>query len=161
LEFTEISQEGSDVFGGVFIGAVQTDERIEHKEGGSDRGEGFAQSLPVPGQIEQQARSGDDIKRQRVQGDVGGCTDPCDPIADDAECIFGGKEQDRAGAAHGELPQAGGAGGDADGDVQGQEALAALGFAAKDADGLLGPKPFDEPTGLFGVFSQIAGPLDR
>ena len=38
---------------------------------------------------------------------------------------------------HGEAAQAGDAGGDGDGEIEGEEGLAALGLAADDADGLL------------------------
>ena len=55
---------------------------------------------------------------------------------------------------------AGGTGSDADGQVQSQEAFAAFGFAAQDADGLLGPKFFDQPLGLGAVTLQLAGALD-
>ena len=59
-----------------------------------------------------------------------------------------GKSSTGAGAAHRELAQAGRTGGHADGQIQGQEAFAAFGFAAQDADGLVGPESFDQPLGL-------------
>ena len=53
--------------------------------------------------------------------------------------VLGGIEQDATGARHREAAQAGSAGGDRDGEVQRQEGFAALGFAADDADGFVGP----------------------
>jgi len=62
--------------------------------------------------------------------------------------------------AHGELPQTGGAGSDADRHVQRQEAFTALGFPAQNADGLLGPKFFDQPLSLRTAAGELAGALD-
>ena len=47
------------------------------------------------------------------------------------------------------------------GDIQGQEAFAAFGFAAQDADGLLGPETFDQPLGLGAGAGRLAGALNR
>jgi hypothetical protein len=60
-----------------------------------------------------------------------------------------------------ELTQARRAGGDADGQVEGEEAFAALGFAPDDADGLVAPEALDQPGGeAAGVLGQIAGALN-
>ena len=59
-----------------------------------------------------------------------------------------GKSSTVPAAPDRELAQAGRAGSHADGDIQGEEAFAAFGFAAEDADGLLGPKTLDQPLGL-------------
>ena len=61
------------------------------------------------------------------------------PAADDVLCILGGVEQDAAGARHLEAAQAGRSGGHCDGQVEGEEGFAALGLAADDADGFVGP----------------------
>ena len=55
---------------------------------------------------------------------------------------------DTAGTAHREAAQAGDAGGDGDGQLEGQEGFAALGLAADDADGFFRPQPIDEPARL-------------
>jgi hypothetical protein len=68
---------------------------------------------------------------------------PREALAHDRQRVFGGKNQHGAGAPDGELPQTGRAGSDAHGDIQGEKAFAALGLAAEDADGLIGPEPFD------------------
>ncbi len=74
---------------------------------------------------------------------------------------FGREEQHRSAAPHRELSQAGGDGSDADGDIQSHEAFAAFGFAAQDANGLLGPQTFDQPLGLRSRAGQLAGALNR
>ena len=46
------------------------------------------------------------------------------------------------------------------GDTPGsQEALATLGFASKDANGLIGPEILDQPLGLRTFSGELAGPL--
>jgi hypothetical protein len=79
--------------------------------------------------------------------------------------IFGGIEQDAAGAADREAAQAGNAGGDRDGQIEGEEGFAAFGFAADDADGFFRPHPLDEPAllphGTFGAIGEAPGRLDR
>ena len=72
-----------------------------------------------------------------------------------------GKSKHRSLPTHGELPQTSCTGSDAQRHVQGQEAFAALGFAAEDADGFIGPQPFDEPLDLRAGGGQLAGPLYR
>ena len=69
--------------------------------------------------------------------------------------------EDASGLQHVEAAQAGGAGGDRDGEVERQEQLAALGLAADDANGLVGPQPGDEPAMLLGALGQTPGGLDR
>ena len=54
--------------------------------------------------------------------------------------VLGTERQDRTGADGGEVAQAGDAGGDGDGDVEGQHGLVALGLAAADATGLVAPQ---------------------
>ncbi len=104
---------------------------------------------------------GDDLHRQRGKGNLRGRRDALESLAHDGQGVFGGEEQHFAGALDGELAQAGRAGGDADGDIQGQETFAAFGFPAQDADGLLGPETFNEPLGLRPGGRELAGALNR
>ena len=71
------------------------------------------------------------------------------------------KSRTRPALRHGEAAQAGDAGGDRDGDVEGEERLAALGLAADDADGLLGPQAGDQPALLLGALGEAPCGLDR
>ena len=75
--------------------------------------------------------------------------------------VLGGEEQDAAALRHREAAQAGDAGGDGDGDVEGEERLAALGLAADDTDGLLGPQAGDQPAVLLGALGEAPCGLDR
>jgi len=75
--------------------------------------------------------------------------------------ILGGIKQDAAGAADREAAQTGDAGGDGDGQIEGEEGFASLWLAADDADGFFGPQPLDEPALLFGAIGEAPGRLDR
>jgi hypothetical protein len=75
--------------------------------------------------------------------------------------VLGGIEQDPAGPRDREAAQAGGSGGDGDGQIEGEEGFAALGLAADDADGFFRPQPVDEPASLLGAVGESPGRLDR
>ena len=82
-------------------------------------------------------------------------------MADNRQRVFRREDQHRPGAADREPAQAGSAGGDADGDIQRQEAFAALGLAAEYADRLIGPESFDQPLRLVAIIGQFAGAFYR
>ena len=86
--------------------------------------------------------------------------DTLQSLANDGQGVFGGKEKDFAGARNRELAQAGGAGGNTHRHIQGEEAFAAFGFAAQDADGLVGPKALDQPLDLSSGGGELGGALD-
>ena len=77
------------------------------------------------------------------------------------QSVFGGIEQDTAGTAHREAAQAGDAGGNGNGQIEGKEGFAALGLAADDADGFFRPQPIDEPALLLGAIGETPGRLNR
>ena len=108
----------------------------------------------IAGVIQAEAGGGDDLDVQRGEVDAGGQRDAVQTLADDVERVLGGVEQDAAGLRRREVAQAGGAGGDGEGEVQGEEGLAALGLAADDAHGLFGPEALDEPAALRGTAAR-------
>src|SRR5271165_5531984 len=75
--------------------------------------------------------------------------------------VLGGEEKDSTGLRHAEAPQASGRRSDGNGHIEREKRLAALGLAADDADGLIGPKLLDEPAAFFGTSFQPVGRLDR
>jgi len=78
-----------------------------------------------------------------LEVDLSGPSDALQALAHDGQGVFGRKQEHFARASHGELAQASSPRSNTDGDVQRQEAFAAFGFAAEDADGLIGPQSFD------------------
>ena len=114
-------------------------------------GDGLIETYAIALEIEAQAGRGDHLDVELGEADAGGGADAIDPAADDMECVFGGVEQDAAGACHREAAQAWDTGGDGDGQIEGEEGFTALGLAADDPDSLFGPQPIDEPALLLGA----------
>ena len=140
---------------------MQSDQRVEDQQDGPELLDGLGEARAVGGGIQPERGRGDDFDRQRGKGHLRGGGDAFQALAHDRQRVFGREEEHGAAAAHRELPQASGARSDAHGDIQSQEALAALGFAAQDADGLFGPETFDQPLGLRAGALQLAGALNR
>jgi hypothetical protein len=74
--------------------------------------------------------------------------------------ILGRVEQHPTRLRYGEVAQARGTGGHRHRQLEGQEALAALGLAAEDAHGLLGPQVGHEPAALLGPRREPPGRLE-
>src|SRR5580692_2283376 len=136
LQVAQICQQGSDVAADVLVDAVQPDEGIEDEQAWLERGNGLFQAFAVGLDIETQAGRGDDLDVDIGEADAGGGTDAVEAAPDDMRRVLGGIEEDPARPGHGEAAQAGSAGGDRDGQVEGEEGFAALRLAADDADGL-------------------------
>ena len=94
------------------------------------------------------------------QVEAGSGADAIEPVPHDVRRILGGVEQDAAGIGHGEAAQAGRAGGDRDGEVEGEEGFAAFGLAADDADGFCRPQPGHQPALLLGPLGEAIGGCD-
>src|SRR5208283_1308558 len=104
---------------------------------------------------------GDDLDVEIGERDAGGLADAIEAASHDVQRILGGIEQDAARSRHREAAQAGDAGGHGHGDVEGEERFAALGLAADDADGLLGPQAGNEPAVLFLALGEAPCGFDR
>ena len=115
---------------------------------------------PLGSLMKQAQQMQDKMQRElaelEIETSVGGGADSLKSFSDHRKCVLGRKHQHRSGAQHREAAQAGSARCDTDRHVQGQKALAALGLSAENADGLIGPKPFDKPFGLIGRIGEIA-----
>ena len=123
---------------------MQPHERIEHQQARLQPCNRLLQSCPIGLKIEAQTRGGDhlhvEISEADASGGGGGGGGRC----------AGHLLRDRATRGR-EAAQAGDAGGDGDGQIEGEEGFAAFGFAADDADGLFRPQFVDEPALLFGA----------
>jgi hypothetical protein len=91
-------------------------------------------------------RGGDDLEGKRFETDTGRRADALQAPAHDAEGVLGWEQENRSGMADRIPAQAGHAGGDADGQIEGEEAFAAFGLSAEDANRLVGPQALDEPV---------------
>src|ERR1700685_737715 len=102
---------------------MQAHERIEDEQPRLQPGDGLIETYTIGLEIEAQAGGGDHLDVEFGKTDAGGST------------------EDAAGAADREAAQAGDAGGDGDGQIEGEEGFAAFGLAADDADGFFRPQP--------------------
>ena len=161
LQFAQEGEQWCHIAAGILIDAMQPHERIEDQQPRFQPGDGFLQPCPVGLESEAQTEGGDHLHVEFGENDAGGGADTFETAADDVQGVFGGIEQDAAGTADREAAQAGDAGGDGDGQIEGEEGFAAFGFAADDADGLFRPQSVDEPALLFGAIGEPSGRLDR
>jgi hypothetical protein len=136
---------------------MEADERIEDEQTRLQPGDGVVEACAVGVEIEAQARGGDHLDIEWGDCDAGRGTDAFEAATHDVQGVFGRIEQDAAGTAHCEAAQAGDAGSDGNGQIEGEEGFAALGFAADDADGFLRPQPIDEPALLLGAIGEAPG----
>ncbi len=161
LQFPQVREQRGDLGGVVFIDPMQPDQRIQDQQDGPLLLDGVGKALAIGGGIQPERGRGNDLHRQGGKRDLRGSGNAFQALAHHGQRVFGRKEQHRAAAPHRELPQAGGAGSDADRHIQGQEAFAAFGFAAQDADGLIGPESFDQPLGLRASCTRVGWPVGR
>ncbi len=159
LQLAQAVEDGCDLAHGVLVGAMQADQGVEDEQARPDPLDGVGETLLVGGFIEAEGGDVDDVEVEAGEGGATGGCDALETLAEDVGSIFGGEQQHGA-CLDREAAQAGDAGGDGDGDVQGEEGFAALGLAADDADALLVPERLDEPGLLCGAgleFGRGAG----
>lgn len=160
LQVAQVGEQGGDFAADVFVDPVQTDEGIKNKKAGFQPSDGVVQADAVSIEIEAQAGGGDNLDIERREVDASGGANAVEPATDDVERVFGGVEKDAPGVGDGKVAQAGCAGCDRDGEIQGEERFAALGLAADNADGLLPPEFGDEPALIIGARGETMGELD-
>jgi hypothetical protein len=159
LQLAQIGKERGDFGAGVFVDPVQAHEGIEDQQARLQSGNGLLQSDAIGGKVEPKGGGSDDLDIEVAQVDAGSCGDAFQPPAHNRMGILCGIEEDAAGVRYREAAQAGDASSDGDGQIEGQEGLAALGLAADDADGVLRPQLSYEPAQLRGVIGQAPGRL--
>jgi len=157
LQLAERREQRRDLGGRIFVDAMEPDEGVEHEEEGAYRGDGRVELLPIVGDIQAQARGGDDVDREIGERDPRRATDALEPRSDQMQGVFGGVEQHGAAPRRRKVAQTRDAGGHGDEHVEGQKALAALRLAADDADGFLGPEIRDQPAVLGRTHREVAG----
>jgi len=118
---------------------MQPDEGVEDQEFRLQPHDSFLQRLLVLQAIEAQRRHGDDLDIETLKVDAGGRGDAFEALAHDVGRVLGGKKEHGAGLVGREAAQARRARGDGDGEIEGEEGLAALRLATDDPDGLSAP----------------------
>jgi hypothetical protein len=139
LQFAQEGKQRRDVATDILIDAMQAHERIEDEQAWFQPGDGLFQTYAVSLEIEAQTGRRNHLHVERGETDAGRGTDAFEAATDDVQGVFGGIEQDTAGAADREATQAGNASGNGDGQIEGEEGFAAFRFTADDADGFFRP----------------------
>ena len=104
---------------------MQPDEGIEDDQPWFQAGDGLLQAGAIGLEVEAETGSGDDLQVEFGEIDRGGGANAVEATADDVQGgVLGGVEQDAPGLLDGEAAQAGRAGGDGDGQVEGKEGFA-------------------------------------
>ena len=161
LQFAQEGEQRCHVAADVLVDAMQAHKRIKDQEPRLEGGDGLLETRAVGLEIETQAGCGDHLDVEFGETGAGGGADAFKASADDMQRVLGGIEQDPTGPRDREAAQAGDSGGDGDGQIEGEEGFAALGLAADDADGFIGPQLIDQPAPLVGSFGETPGRLDR
>lgn len=161
LKFAQICQERCDLPARILIDAMQSNEGIQDQKPRGEGLDGALEALAIPFQIKSQGGGGDHLHIQCRELAAGRLADALEARAHDVLGVLGGEEQHAPGSGNGEAPQRRVPGGDRDCEVECEEALAALGLTAHDADGALAPETLDEPALLLGPFGQAMRGLDR
>ncbi len=121
LQFAQEGEQRSHIAADILVDAMQTHERIEDQQPRFQPGDGLLQPNPVGLEIEAQTGGGDHLHVEISETDAASGADAVEAAADDVQSVFGGIEQNAAGAADREAAQAGDAGGDGDGQIEGEE----------------------------------------
>jgi hypothetical protein len=146
LQFPQIGEQRCHFTTGVLIDAMQAHKGIEDEETRPELGNGLIKAAANGLEIKPQGRFGDDLDVECGEPETAGGADSLEPPPHHVERILGGIENDAAGARDWKAAQTGSAGGDRNGEIQGEERFAALGLGADNADSLLGPQIFDQPA---------------
>jgi hypothetical protein len=140
LKVAQEPEEWCDLTAGILIATVESDEGVEDEELRPQRGDGIGESDDVVLEIEPQARRRDDLDVEPFELESVRSGDSLEPLADNVKSVLGGIQEHPSGVRYHEAPQARSAGGDSDGEVEGEEGLARLGFTADQANGLFAPQ---------------------
>jgi len=140
---------------------MQSHERIEDEQLGTQLGDGLGERIAVALDIESHGWRSDDVDVEVGQFASGGERDSVQSLSHDVQRVLGGEEQHAAGALDREAAQAGCAGCDRDSHVEREKRLAALRLAANDADRFVGPQVLDEPSAFDGPGREVGGACNR
>ena len=127
---------------------MQPDEGVEQEHAGTQPVKRTAEALLVGLLVEPERIRGDDVDRQRREFEPTVATDRRKPLLDDHGRVLGHVDQDATGVLDLVDAEARPARRQADGHLEGEPALEALGFATNQADARLGPHSFEEPGRL-------------
>ena len=121
LEFAKKGEQRRHLSGDVLVHPMQPDEWVEDEKPWLQLGDGLREGFAILLEVEAHGRGGDDLDIEVSQRGARGAADAIEALADDVQRVLRREEEDRPGAGHGEVAEAGLPGGDRDGHVEGQE----------------------------------------
>gem|GEM_PF-1573726 len=151
VEVPQEAEEFGDVGGAVFVEAVEPDQWVEQEHFGCEGNEGLVEGVTVALEVEAQAGGSDDLEVQTSQREPSMAADLLDAIAHVVQRILGEVDDDGPGSIDGEVLEAGGAGGDGDGQIQAQPGFTGFRRPPDHADGGSAPDILDQPPGVVGL----------
>jgi hypothetical protein len=160
LQSPEISEEGRDIAGVVFVDPVQADEGVEEQQARPQLAHGLEEATLIAIQIEAQRGGGDDVDGQGGEIESAMATEPGDACLDDGGRVLRHVEQHATGASDVEATKARRGARDREGDVEREPTLAALRSAADDADARTCPELVYEPLVIRVRLVEIGGAHD-
>lgn len=161
LHFAEEREESGDFTGTIFIDAVEADERIEEEHAGAMCAEGAIDAGAIAVEIESEYGSSDDVERNAGEVEAALQAEAGEAKLDVGGSVLGEVDEGGPRVVDGEAAEAGGVGGNGEGEVECEPALAAFRRAADDADTGASPEGFDEPSALRSRIGEKRGAHDR
>ena len=124
LQGAELTEERRHLRGGVLVGLMEADERVEDQEPWPLLVEGLAQPRPIAGGVEAERGGEDETDREVTEREATRGGDAVEALLHVCGSILGGVEQDRSGLGDDEAAEGGRGAGDADREVQREPGLA-------------------------------------
>src|SRR5438093_13732678 len=100
---------------------MEPNKRVKNEELGAQRLDRLLESALILAEIEAHGWGGDRVDVEGREAHPGRTRDPLQAASHDVRCVLGGEQEHPARLCGRELPQGGRAGGDRDGDVEGEE----------------------------------------
>ena len=161
LEVSELTEEGRDVGGAVFVEMMEAHEGIEQDEPGLEALQGGVQTNQIVRGVEEQTGSGDDVQVERLEGEATVATDAGDAAPDLVQRILCEEDEARAGLLDLEAIETRSGAGNGDGDVETEPGFAAFGSTGEEADRLRAPQGADEPRSGAVDLVEVGDPRRR
>jgi len=146
LKRAEVGQQLSHFGGVVLIDPVKPHERIEQQQPRPDSFGRLEELRAVRIAIEPKCRRRDHVDVDRLERESAVPRHSLDAFADDRQCVLGQVDEDRPGLRHGIFSQTRRAGSHAQGHIESQPGLRALGRTTDHADRTVAPKLLNEPA---------------
>jgi hypothetical protein len=146
-ELAESGENGGDLSGVVFVGALESHVGVEDEKPGLVLLKGKAEPMEIFGSVESESRFEDKPHIEGVEVGLACLGELLEPFPDLFGRILGGVDEDDSRPWDVESSETGLPGGDGDGELQSEPGFSAFGLSADDAHCPFAPELVDEPKG--------------